>query len=202
MHSPKTSPERAEGDRQMPSLKDSEEPDRKRQEHAEDHQGDADGRRGQAAPRPGGRRSRPALCRADERRDVGAWPPRSATGDGAPKLLAGNGRRPGASAGRDDRRARPVRRLQLDHRQAGRASAANELAAPGKTVKILTVGKKGREQLKRDWAQALRRPCRPERGQAGRLCQRAGRSRARSLARVRGGRVRRGDASSTTASSR
>ena len=32
---------------------------------------------------------------------------------------------------------------------------ANELLAAGKTVKILTVGKKGREQLKRDWAQAF-----------------------------------------------
>ncbi|MGL4281397.1 MAG: F0F1 ATP synthase subunit gamma, partial [Albidovulum sp.] len=32
---------------------------------------------------------------------------------------------------------------------------ANELLAQGKTVKILTVGKKGREQLKRDWAQAF-----------------------------------------------
>ena len=29
---------------------------------------------------------------------------------------------------------------------------ANELMASGKTVKILTVGKKGREQLRRDWA--------------------------------------------------
>ncbi|SRR6056297_18018 len=32
---------------------------------------------------------------------------------------------------------------------------ANELAAQGKTVKILTVGKKGREQLRRDWGEAL-----------------------------------------------
>jgi F-type H+-transporting ATPase subunit gamma len=44
-----------------------------------------------------------------------------------------------------------VRRLQLVHRQA-RAPAATELLAEGKTVKILTVGKKGREQLKRDHA--------------------------------------------------
>ncbi len=32
---------------------------------------------------------------------------------------------------------------------------ANTLAANGKTVKILTVGKKGRDQLKRDWASAF-----------------------------------------------
>ena len=32
---------------------------------------------------------------------------------------------------------------------------AAELAAQGKTVKILTVGKKGREQLKRDWSHAF-----------------------------------------------
>ncbi|GAB1364836.1 F0F1 ATP synthase subunit gamma [Rhodobacter sp.] len=32
---------------------------------------------------------------------------------------------------------------------------AAELAAQGKTVKILTVGKKGREQLRRDWAHAF-----------------------------------------------
>ena len=32
---------------------------------------------------------------------------------------------------------------------------AQELTAQGKTVKILTVGKKGREQLKRDWAHAF-----------------------------------------------
>jgi F-type H+-transporting ATPase subunit gamma len=32
---------------------------------------------------------------------------------------------------------------------------AGELVAAGKTVKILTVGKKGREQMKRDWANAF-----------------------------------------------
>ena len=34
-------------------------------------------------------------------------------------------------------------------------SRANELIAAGKTVKILTVGKKGREQLRRDWGDHL-----------------------------------------------
>jgi F-type H+-transporting ATPase subunit gamma len=43
------------------------------------------------------------------------------------------------------------------------------LRAEGKTIKILTVGKKGREQLKRDYSDHLRRPCQPRRGQAARL---------------------------------
>jgi F-type H+-transporting ATPase subunit gamma len=76
------------------------------------------------------------------------------TGEGAPKLLAGNGRD-------------QVHLLVVMTSERGlcggfnssivklaRARAA-ELVAAGKTVKILTVGKKGREQLKRDWAQAF-----------------------------------------------
>jgi F-type H+-transporting ATPase subunit gamma len=58
---------------------------------------------------------------------------------------------PGAPAGGDDRRARPLRWLQLDHRALAR-QRIDSLKAAGKTVKILTVGKKGREQLKRDYA--------------------------------------------------
>jgi F-type H+-transporting ATPase subunit gamma len=76
------------------------------------------------------------------------------TGDGAPKLLAGNGRD-------------QVHLLVVMTSERGLCGGfnssivklarlrANELAAQGKTVKILTVGKKGREQLKRDWAQAF-----------------------------------------------
>jgi F-type H+-transporting ATPase subunit gamma len=76
------------------------------------------------------------------------------TGEGAPKLLAGNGRD-------------QVHLLVVMTSERGlcggfnssivklaRARAA-ELVAQGKTVKILTVGKKGREQLKRDWSQAF-----------------------------------------------
>jgi F-type H+-transporting ATPase subunit gamma len=44
-----------------------------------------------------------------------------------------------------------VRRLQLVDRALARADR-RQLKAEGKTVKILTVGKKGREQLKRDYA--------------------------------------------------
>ena len=76
------------------------------------------------------------------------------TGDGAPKLLAGNGKdqvhllvvmtsERGLCGGFNSSIVKLAR------------TRANELAAAGKTVKILTVGKKGREQLRRDWGQAF-----------------------------------------------
>jgi F-type H+-transporting ATPase subunit gamma len=76
------------------------------------------------------------------------------TGDGAPKLLAGNGKdqvhllvvmtsERGLCGGFNSSIVKLAR------------ARANELSAQGKTVRILTVGKKGREQLKRDWAQAF-----------------------------------------------
>ena len=76
------------------------------------------------------------------------------TGEGAPRLLAGNGRD-------------QVHLLVVMTSERGLCGGfnssivklarlrANELVAKGKTVKILTVGKKGREQLKRDWSQAV-----------------------------------------------
>jgi F-type H+-transporting ATPase subunit gamma len=76
------------------------------------------------------------------------------TGEGAPKLLAGNGKD-------------QVHLLVVMTSERGLCGGfnssivklarlrASELVAQGKTVKILTVGKKGREQLKRDWAQAF-----------------------------------------------
>jgi F-type H+-transporting ATPase subunit gamma len=72
------------------------------------------------------------------------------TGEGAPKLLAGNGRD-------------QVHLLVVMTSERGLCGGFNssivklarvratELVAQGKTVKILTVGKKGREQLRRDW---------------------------------------------------
>lgn len=76
------------------------------------------------------------------------------TGEGAPKLLAGNGKdqvhllvvmtsERGLCGGFNSSI------VKLARQRAG------ELVAAGKTVKILTVGKKGREQLKRDWASAF-----------------------------------------------
>ncbi|MFN4191688.1 MAG: F0F1 ATP synthase subunit gamma [Tabrizicola sp.] len=76
------------------------------------------------------------------------------TGEGAPKLLAGNGKD-------------QVHLLVVMTSERGLCGGfnssivklarlrANELVAAGKTVKILTVGKKGREQLKRDWGNAF-----------------------------------------------
>ncbi len=76
------------------------------------------------------------------------------TGEGAPKLLAGNGKD-------------QVHLLVVMTSERGLCGGfnssivklarvrANELVAQGKTVKFLTVGKKGREQLRRDWGQAF-----------------------------------------------
>ncbi|MFN3578398.1 MAG: F0F1 ATP synthase subunit gamma, partial [Tabrizicola sp.] len=72
----------------------------------------------------------------------------------APKLLAGNGRdqvhllvvmtsERGLCGGFNSSIVKLAR------------SRAAELVAAGKTVKILTVGKKGREQLKREWGNAF-----------------------------------------------
>ena len=75
-------------------------------------------------------------------------------GNGGPKLLAGNGKD-------------QVHLLVVMTSERGLCGGFNssivklararamELVAAGKTVKILTVGKKGREQLKRDWGQAF-----------------------------------------------
>lgn len=76
------------------------------------------------------------------------------TGEGAPKLLAGNGKD-------------QVHLLVVMTSERGLCGGFNssivklarqraaELVAAGKTVKILTVGKKGREQMKRDWSNAF-----------------------------------------------
>lgn len=76
------------------------------------------------------------------------------TGEGAPKLLAGNGKD-------------QVHLLVVLTSERGLCGGFNssivklarqraaELVAAGKTVKILTVGKKGREQMKRDWSNAF-----------------------------------------------
>ena len=52
------------------------------------------------------------------------------------------------------RRARPVRRLQFLHRPS-RARQGLALQAQGKTVKILCVGKKGYDQLRRQFAKQI-----------------------------------------------
>ena len=96
----------------------------------------------------GGGRGRAALCRS-------AWPRCSPTSPPPVprrrRAAAAGGHRqgPDASAGRLHRRARPVRRLQLLDRPAG-ARACPPAEAEGKTVKIMTVGNKGYDMLRRD----------------------------------------------------
>ena len=76
------------------------------------------------------------------------------TGDGSPRLLGGTG-------------SDQVHLLVVMTAERGLCGGFNanisklakahatDLAARGKTVKILTVGKKGRDQMKRDWGQAF-----------------------------------------------
>jgi F-type H+-transporting ATPase subunit gamma len=74
-------------------------------------------------------------------------------------------------------------------------------ARQGKTVKILTVGKKGREQLKRDYSDLFVGHVEPRRRQAARLCRcRRASRRTCSAASTRASSTSR--RSSTTASSR
>ena len=144
-----TSPRASRKRSQMPSLKRPPQPHRQRQVDAQDHARDADRRGVEAEARAGSGRGRAPL----RREDASACSPtsRRASRDkpGAPKLLAGTGTRRRPSARRDDGRSRPLRRLQHQHRASSRASAFEALLREGKTVKILCVGRKGRDQLKR-----------------------------------------------------
>ena len=97
---------------------------------------------------------RAALCRAHGPR---ARQPRPASPTG-PRRRAAAGRHRqgrGASAGRHDGRARPVRRLQLQHRPSRARSDADRLLRDGKTVKILCVGRKGDDSLRRDFGRQI-----------------------------------------------
>ena len=73
---------------------------------------------------------------------------------GAPPLLAGTGSDARASAGRGDRRPGPVRRLQQLDRARRQARGSASCSEQGKQVKLLCVGRKGRDALRRE----LRRP--------------------------------------------
>ena len=161
----------------MPKPERPPQPHRLRQGDAQDHQGHADGGRRQAAPRPGGGDGRASLCGAHGR---AARQPRTGAPTGRRPQAAGRHRQGRcAPARRHDRRARPVRRLQLQHRQAGARQTPSGCAAGGKTVKILTVGRKGADNLRRDLWQPDRRPRRLARPQADRLRRRQPTSPAR-----------------------
>ena len=56
---------------------------------------------------------------------------------------------------RRDLRSRPVRRLQLHDRARARAAASATCGRDGKPVKILCVGRKGRDQLRRDFGRLI-----------------------------------------------
>ena len=74
-----------------------------------------------------------------------------------PPLLAGTGSDDVASARRRDLGPRPRRRLQrLDPARDAAPRSANS-TRPGKTVKILTIGRKGRDGLRRDYGRLIHR---------------------------------------------
>ena len=72
--------------------------------------------------------------------------------ESAPKLLGRHRPGPGASAGGLHRRARPVRRVQLVDRPARARADQRADRGQGKTVKILCVGRKGADQLRRQYS--------------------------------------------------
>jgi ATP synthase F1 gamma subunit len=128
-----------------------EKPDRVGQVDPQDHQGDADGRRRETAPRAGSGGDGAPLCREDGGRDGRSrrrpWASPKArrafcagTGSDEVHLLVVMTAERGLCGGFNSTIVR-LARQRID-----------SLKAAGKTVKILTVGKKGREQLKRDYA--------------------------------------------------
>ena len=115
---------------------------------AEDHQGHADGRGGKASARPDGGGSGAPLCdpygggarqscrrHFGRRRTASAWRHRRGQGATARRLYAERGLCGAFNSS--------IARLARDR--------ANALLAEGKTVKILCVGKKGFDQLKRNF---------------------------------------------------
>ena len=107
-----------------------------------------------------------------------------------PPLLAGTGKDQVHLVVVDDLGPRPVRRVQLVDRARRAPAASAQLLREGKTVKILTVGRKGRDQLRRDYGKLIVDIDGGRRQAPARLRRRAARHRPRRR-HVRGGRVRR-----------
>ena len=175
-------------------------PHRLRQGDAEDHQGDADGRGVEAAPRAGGGRGRASLCRAhgegarQHRRGGGRLELGAAAAAPAPartRCICWSSAPPSAACA-----ARSTRRSC-----GSRASTSTRLLAEGKAVKIICVGRKGYEQLRRALREADRRARRAARRAHARLRQCRG-DRRQGHRAVRAGRVRRLHAVLSRASSR
>ena len=140
-------------------------PHRLDQGDAEDHQGHADGRGVEAAPRAGGGGSRAALCGAhgarcwatSPRRWPAAIPRRSCSPAPArTRCICWSSAPPSAACA-----ARSIRRSC-----GWRASRSMRSSAEGKKVKILCVGRKGADQLRRSLRQADRRHDRAARREA------------------------------------
>ena len=158
--SPRPSPDRQSQRRDNGCLhsKGSEKPHRLGQGDAEDHQGDADGRRGEAAACAGSGGSRAALFAAHGRR----------AGQYRPGVVAARMRRPDDRHRQDD-----VHLLVVCTAERGLCGGFNSqiarlardhirrLLADGKTVKIIYVGKKGFDILRREFGKTDHRPCRP-----------------------------------------
>ena len=141
----------------MPVAQGPARPHRRHQGDAEDHQGHADGRGGQAAPRPGRGRGRAALCRAHGK---GA---RQSRGFGRSQS-----RRP-AAAGRHRRGPRPSGAWSAPPSADCAApfnsaivrlarERANALLADGKEVKFICVGRKGATSCAASMRAASSRP--------------------------------------------
>ena len=129
-------------------------PHRRHQGDAEDHQGHADGRGVEAAPRAGGGRSRASLCRAH--------------GEGAGQHRGlGDRHQLGAEASWPAPAQDQVHLLVVCTAERGLCGAFNSsivrlarekinaLVADGKTVKILCVGRKGADQLRRQYSSQI-----------------------------------------------
>ena len=167
--SPRRSPDRAGpaevGAEPMAQPQGPAQPHRLREGDAEDHQGHADGRGGEAAPRAGGGRGRAALCRAHgrgarqprrrrRRHRVGAR--RCSPAPARTRCICWSSAPPSAACA-----APSTRRSSRLARER-----ANALMAQGKTVKILCVGRKGCDQLRREYRAADHRADRAARRDA------------------------------------
>ena len=164
----------------MPSLKDPPQPHRLGEGDAEDHQGHADGGRGEAAPRAGGGRgARPYAER------MAAVLANIAAADGRQRRRADAARRhrqgPDASPRRLHRPSAALRRLQLVDRAAC-PRPCPPADAEGKEVKILCVGRKGYDMLRRLFAAQIVDAIELRARQADRLRRRRRRSARRVLA--------------------